>query len=97
MTDQPITDEMRRTAPPPRYACAGDCEYCWPADDLKWWRNDYYCSDCIDEIAPHPDDILGPEPDAQDEQWERLWDERHDGPSLSTVLAVNENGPPDIG
>ena len=90
MTDQPITDEMRRSVPEALYSCrtkhcATDVSY--PPEMLRWWRDGFYCETCIDEGAPHPDDILSDDPDEQEEQSDRLWEERHDGPSLSQVLS----------
>ena len=89
-----ISDEMRRAVPEALYSCR--TEHCatdvsYPAEMLTWWRDGFYCETCIDELAPHQDDILGDTEDERDEQWDRLWEERHDGPSLATVLASVED------
>ena len=45
-----ITDAMRAAVPAPSYPCATDaCRGCcsWPADDLHWYRDGFYCYLCL--------------------------------------------------
>ena len=75
-----ITDAMRAAVPAPSYPCAREgCadEHTYPADMLAWWRDGFYCDDCIDELAPCPDDT---------EESEAEYDARHHGPALDEVL-----------
>ena len=67
--------------PEPYYPCAreGGCaiEQTYPVEMLAWWRDGFYCQDCVDELVPCPDDT---------EESEAEYEARHDGPSLAEVL-----------
>ena len=64
MKDCEITDAMREAMPPPVYGCAMDgCaeEATWPAEDIQWVRDGFYCDACRDYLEPPPgDDEYGP-------------------------------------
>lgn len=65
--------------PEPCYPCA--CHECavevsYPADMLAWWRDGFYCDECINEES-YPGET--PESEAE-------YEARHDGPSLAEVL-----------
>ena len=49
-----ITDAMRAAAPAPLYPCA--CRWHWPADDLNWYRDGFYCWSCLDDFPSERDD-----------------------------------------
>ena len=71
-----------RQAPDPVYPCAvHECamEVSYPAAMLTWYRDGFYCYECINEVAPGPDDT--PESEAK-------WDARHNGPSLAEVTST---------
>ena len=75
-----ITDTMREAVPERLYSCANiNCaiEHSYPVELLAWWRDGFYCQDCIDEMVPCPDDT---------EESEAEYEARHDGPSLADVL-----------
>lgn len=60
------------------YRCAdesGEC-YCWPPDNLTYWRGGFYCEECITAEA-------GGDPSISEE----AYDTRFDGPTLAEVLA----------
>ena len=60
-----ITDAMRAAVPAPSYPCAIEaCRevHTWPADDLHWYRDGFYCHLCLDEMEG--DDAIGPPLDA---------------------------------
>ena len=49
-----ITDAMRAAVPAPSYSCA--CRRHWPADDLCWYRDGFYCWLCLDDFDSERDD-----------------------------------------
>ena len=54
-----ITDAMREAAPAPLYGCASGSrctEHTWPADDLNWYRDGFYCWLCLDDFPSERDD-----------------------------------------
>lgn len=56
------------------YACGcetGEC-YCFPPEDLTYWRGGFYSTECITAECGDEDD----------------WETRFDGPSLAEVLAT---------
>ena len=54
-----ITDQMREAVPAPLYQCASGSrctEHTWPADDLNWYRDGFYCWLCLDDFLSERDD-----------------------------------------
>jgi hypothetical protein len=41
-------EEPKRIEPEPRYPCC-QCydEYSWPKEDLRWYKNDLWCANCL--------------------------------------------------
>ena len=74
-----ITDAMREAAPAPLYPCKNEycsLEHTFPADMLAWWRDGFYCDNCID---------YGPDDEAPETEAEHQ--AKFDGPTLAAVLA----------
>ena len=72
-----ITDAMREAVPVPLYPCKNEyCEHTFPASDLAWWRDGFFCDNCID---------YGPDDEAPETEAEHQ--AKFDGPSLADVLA----------
>ena len=50
---------MREAAPAPLYGCAIEAcrtAHTWPADDLCWYRDGFYCWSCLDDFDSERDD-----------------------------------------